>query len=60
MRTRRDEALDRELQFHVDERVAELVAAGVPLEDARRQARLEFGGLMQVKEACRDERMSFA
>ena len=60
MRTRRDEALDRELQFHVDERVAELVAAGVPLEDARRQARLEFGGVMQVKEACRDERMSWA
>lgn len=52
---RRDQALDRELQFHLDERVDELVAAGVPVDEARRQARMELGGLLQVKEAVRDQ-----
>src|SRR5262245_26608299 len=51
---RRDEQLDRELQFHLDERAAELVAAGVSRHDAERRARLEFGGHLQVKEAIRD------
>ena len=50
----RDDELDRELQFHLDERVADLVGTGIPEEEARRRARLELGGVMQVKEAVRD------
>jgi putative ABC transport system permease protein len=46
--------LDAELRFHLEHRIADLVAAGMAPEKARRQARLEFGGLDQVKEECRD------
>jgi predicted permease len=46
--------LDKELRFHIDSRVDDLVASGVAPDEARRQARLEFGGLMQTKEAVRD------
>lgn len=49
-----EKRLDAELRFHLEQRIAELVAAGMAPEQARRQARLEFGGLDQVKEACRD------
>jgi hypothetical protein len=37
--------LDAELRFHLDQRIADLVATGMAPEEARRQARLEFGGL---------------
>ena len=50
-----DRDLDRELRFHLDERIDDLVAAGLSLDEARRRARLEFGGVLQVKEAVRDE-----
>jgi predicted permease len=46
--------LDAELRFHLDQRIADLVAAGVAPEEARRRARLELGGLEQAKEECRD------
>jgi putative ABC transport system permease protein len=49
-----EKRLDVELRFHLDQRVADLVAAGAAPEEARRRARLEFGGLNQVKEQCRD------
>jgi hypothetical protein len=37
--------LDTELQFHVDTRTADLIAAGLPTEEMQRQARLESQGL---------------
>jgi putative ABC transport system permease protein len=46
--------LDAELRFHLDQRIADLVANGMAPKEARRRARLEFGGLDQVKEECRD------
>jgi putative ABC transport system permease protein len=46
--------LDAELRFHLEHRIADLVAGGMALEEAHRKARLEFGGLDQVKEECRD------
>ena len=48
--------LARELEFHVEERIAELRRAGLSEDQARRQVRQEFGGLEQVKEECRDAR----
>jgi predicted permease len=51
---KRDDELDRELRFHIDARIDDLVAEGVTVEEARRRARLEFGGVMQTKEAVRD------
>jgi hypothetical protein len=44
------------LRFHFDEDVAELVAAGMAREQAKRAARLEFGSLVAATEACRDAR----
>jgi predicted permease len=48
--------LDKELQFHVDQQVADNRRAGMSEEDARRTTRLAFGGLSQVKEDCRESR----
>lgn len=56
-RTRRDRLerdLDRELQYHVDRRVEDLIGAGESEPEARRQASLELGGVAQVQEAVRD------
>ncbi len=53
-----EDQLDAEVRFHLDQRVDELVAQGLSREAARAQARREFGGVEQVKEACRDERAS--
>src|SRR5580704_19477687 len=48
--------LDRELRFHLEERISALRQTGLAEQDARRQARQELGGLEQTKEACRDAR----
>jgi predicted permease len=48
--------LDEELRAHLAHQVEKYVQAGLPLEAARRRAHLEFGGLDQVKEECRDAR----
>jgi putative ABC transport system permease protein len=49
-----EKRLDAELRFHLEHRIADLEAGGMAPEQARRQARLEFGTLDQVKEECRD------
>jgi len=51
-----DAQLDRELRYHFDSLVRDSIAAGVPPDEARRRARLEFGGLAQITEECRDAR----
>ncbi|HYT20690.1 MAG TPA: ABC transporter permease, partial [Candidatus Polarisedimenticolia bacterium] len=51
-----EKRLDAELRFHLDQQVAGYVAAGMSPEEARRRARLEFGGLQRVKEEVRDTR----
>jgi predicted permease len=48
--------LDKELRFHIETQIAEKIAAGMPESEARRVTRLEFGGLEQVKEDCRQSR----
>jgi putative ABC transport system permease protein len=53
-RARTERQLDAELRFHLDQQIADYVAAGMTREEARRRARLQFGGLDQVKEECRD------
>ena len=55
-RGRAEDELDRELRDHVERQVADHGRAGMPSREARRRARLEFGGLDQVKELCRDAR----
>src|SRR5687767_1343852 len=48
--------LDEELQAYVDLLTAEKVKAGMTIDAARRAARLEAGGVEQIKEEVRDAR----
>jgi predicted permease len=55
-RKRMERELDSELHYHVDRRVAELIAEGVDPHEAARRVRIEFGGTAEIAEACRDAR----
>jgi predicted permease len=55
-RKKMEDQLEKELRFHIDQHTTELIARGVPHEEARRRARLALGGPEQVKEQCRDAR----
>jgi predicted permease len=48
--------LDDELRFHLEHQVEKLMQSGLSREEAARRARLEFGGLDQVKQTCREAR----
>ena len=48
--------LDKELNFHLDQHAANLIAHGEDAQEARRKATLSLGGAEQVKENCRDVR----
>ena len=48
--------IDEELRFHIEQRTAENIAAGMPPEDAAREARKRFGNMQSVREDCRDVR----
>ncbi len=52
-RDRAEQQLDAELQTYVEMSAAAKVRDGVPPDEARRQARLELGGVEQVKEQVR-------
>jgi putative ABC transport system permease protein len=49
-----DAQLNSEVRFHIDELTDANIAAGMPPEEARRRAVLEFGGGEQIKEELRD------
>src|SRR5207249_6001964 len=49
-----ESGLDRELKYHMDRRVSDLVQSGLSEREAQRRARLELGGLTQVREEVRD------
>jgi hypothetical protein len=55
-RKRLEKDLEKELLFHFDSRVLDLMQSGVVEGEARRLARLEFGGMEQIKEDCRERR----
>ena len=46
--------LNDELQFHIEMRTDEFIAAGMPPEEARRRARRRFGNQTLLKERTRD------
>src|SRR5580700_7317875 len=48
--------LNDELRDHLERRTGEYVAKGMAPEEARRRARLDLGGIEQIKEKCRDAR----
>ncbi len=53
-RKRAERRLAAELEFHLDRKTAELIAAGIEQEEARRRASIEFGSLDRCQEECRD------
>jgi predicted permease len=55
-RTQADQELDDEMSDHVELRTEEYVSKGLAVEEARRQALLEIGGVEKRKEECRDAR----
>jgi len=55
-RTRVERELDDELRFHLEQQIAENLAAGMSAEEARYAARRSVGGAEQIKEECREMR----
>jgi predicted permease len=51
-----EDELDEELRFHFDHQVEKYRRSGMSEQEAKRQARLAFGGQEQVKEDCREAR----
>ena len=48
--------LDNELRFHLEQQTAKYVKSGMSEAEALRRARLQFGGLDQIKDECREVR----
>ena len=55
-RQRVERELDEEIQFHLEHKIEEGIAAGLPPEEARLRAMRAMGGLAQRKEEMRDMR----
>ncbi|HYL67844.1 MAG TPA: ABC transporter permease, partial [Candidatus Limnocylindria bacterium] len=56
LRNRLDRELDEELRFHLEQQIADEIAAGMAPEEARSSAYRKLGGVEQLKEECRDSR----
>ncbi len=56
LRTRAESELQDEFAFHLAEETDKLVLAGYPESEAKRRARLAFGGVERFKEEYRDGR----
>ncbi len=48
--------MDEELRAHLERQAEKHEESGMPRKEALRRARLEFGGVEQMKEECRDAR----
>jgi putative ABC transport system permease protein len=55
-RRRLEAELRKELEYHVQRQMDDYRKAGLTEAEARRKARLEFGGKEQIGEVCRDAR----
>ena len=55
-RAKLDQDLDEELQSHIEMLIEENMSRGMSFDEARRAARRSFGGVIQTKEAYRDQR----
>jgi len=55
-RHRVEDELEEELRFHVAMETRKNLERGMRAADARRKVNVEFGGIAQVKEECRDMR----
>ena len=53
-RERLEKDLDRELRYHLDRRIDDMMKSGLSETEARRQASLEFGGVTRIQEEVRE------
>jgi predicted permease len=53
-RARFEKDMDSEFAFHVEARARDLMRCGVSSEEAKRQARLEFGASQRYSDECRE------
>jgi putative ABC transport system permease protein len=51
--------VDEELQFHLEQQTEANIAAGMPPQEARRQAIIAFGGVEHAREECREQRPGY-
>ena len=54
-----EQDLHDELRFHLERQIAANISAGMPPEEARRQAVLQLGAMDGLKENCREQRRGF-
>src|SRR5215813_15491058 len=55
LRRKLERELEEEIRSHLEMQIEDNLRQGMSVEDARRAARLRFGGVEQVKEAYRDK-----
>jgi hypothetical protein len=55
-RSREEREMAEELANHIENRAADLASRGIPADEALRRARIEFGGVENYKERCREAR----
>jgi len=55
-RSRVEQELDEELDFHIEHETRKLIDEGMTPSDARRRAQARFGSTVVMAERCRDER----
>src|SRR5687767_6464104 len=51
----RDDRLQEELQFHLEQQIAKNMRAGMSPAEARRRALIKFGGVEPAREAALDQ-----
>src|ERR1700721_62089 len=54
-----EQEISDELRDHLERQTDANIAAGIPRDEARRQAMLQFGGAEAVKEDCREQSSGF-
>ena len=54
-----EQEMSDELRDHIERQTDANIVAGVPRDEARRQALMQFGGAEAVKEGCREQRSGF-
>ena len=55
-RPRMESDMRAELHFHIEACAQDLIRSGMPLQEAMRRAKLQFGAAERVKEECREAR----
>ncbi len=58
-RKQREQELEEELEFHLEMQERENLRAGLDPETAKRSAKLELGGVHQIREEVRSQRFGF-